>query len=429
MEQPYSYNQCLQYMYGLRRFGIKLELSTVRDILKQLGNPQYKFASIHIAGTNGKGSIASTLSSILHEAGYKVGLYTSPHLIKFNERICINTKPIADENVVSSFKAVKDVHPGEREPTFFEYSTAMALYEFGAQNVDWAVIETGMGGRLDATNMVDPTVTIISNLSIEHKTYLGNTLEEIAGEKGGIIKNDVPLITGVRQKKALQVLKRIASEKQAPLFRLGDSFKVRRNRKDTFTYYGMDNTWKEMRTGLLGNYQVDNTALVLAACEILRQKDVDISLDSIKQGIKKNKWPGRLEVISTAPYIIIDGAHNLVAARNLAAFLSDNLNGRKLTLITGILDDKPYKTMLESLVPLCDTVILTQPKIDRSLPPETLYSIVKSMTQEIKIIPDVGEAVKYGIENASSNDAVCIAGSLYVVGEAKEALDLSLNIN
>ncbi len=413
-------------MYGLRRFGIKLGLSTIRNILQGLGNPQDSFKCIHVAGTNGKGSIASILSSILHASGYKVGLYTSPHLVKFNERICIDNEQISDQDVVAAYQAVRNVPQGERELTYFEYATAMALYEFKKNCVDWAVIETGMGGRLDATNMVKPAVCVISNISIEHSDYLGNTISEIAGEKGGIIKKGIPVVTGARQKQAIQVLRKIAAERNAPIYRLGKEFRVRRYRKGTFTYYGINTKWPDMQTGLLGNHQVDNTALVLAACEIIKTKKAGrITLESIRQGIDENRWPGRLEVVSESPYVILDGAHNLVAAKNLSDFLLSNINGRHLTLVMGVLDDKPYEAMLKFLLPVCNKVILTRPTIDRSLDPEKLYPIAKKMVKDVKIIPDVAKAVSHAVKNTSSDDAVCIAGSLYVVGEAKEKLDLS----
>ncbi|MBW1940778.1 MAG: bifunctional folylpolyglutamate synthase/dihydrofolate synthase, partial [Deltaproteobacteria bacterium] len=183
-------------MYGLRRFGIKLGLETIGKILETLGNPHKSFKCIHVAGTNGKGSIASALASILHASGYKTGLYTSPHLVRFNERICINNEPVSDEDVINSYEKVKKVQEkADRGLTFFEYTTAMAFYEFGRQKVDWAVIETGMGGRLDATNIIEPSISIISNLSIEHTTYLGNTIAQIAEEKGGIIKENTPVVT------------------------------------------------------------------------------------------------------------------------------------------------------------------------------------------------------------------------------------------
>jgi len=423
MSQIDSYNLTLKSMYSLRRFGIKLGLSTIRKILKSLGNPQDNFSRIHVAGTNGKGSVASSLASILNASGYKTGLYTSPHLVRFNERITINNLPISNANVVEAYKAVKQVHRGNREPTFFEFTTAMAFYEFSRQKVDWAVIETGMGGRLDATNIIKPALSIITNISVEHREYLGNTIAQVAGEKGGIVKKYTPVVTGIKQKHAVAVVKEIAKTKSAPFFRLGDDFSVRRNRAGTFTYFGMDNTWRNLQTGLLGNYQVDNAALVVAACEVLNRKKANISIESIKEGLTNNHWPGRLEVVSKNPFILLDGAHNLIAARNLAKYLSNNLSNRNITLVVGILNDKPYSDMLKSLLPICKRVVITSPKIDRALAPEKLSAVAERFISNITIIPDVGEAVKFAIKTALPGDAICIAGSLYVVGEAKETLE------
>jgi len=417
-----TYDDCLQTMYGLRRFGIKLELSTIQGILNGLENPQNRMACIHVAGTNGKGSVASALASILRLASYSVGLYTSPHLVKFNERICINGRPISDENVVLSYEAVKSVRHGGREPTFFEFSTAMALYEFGRQKVEWAVIETGMGGRLDATNIIKPALAVITNISVEHKMYLGNTITQIAAEKGGIIKKYTPVVTGVKQKSVISVLKTIAGSQSAPFYRFGDAFRVRRNRNGTFNYYGIEHIWPNLQTGLMGRYQVDNAAIVLAACEVLNKTRTDLPLETIKDGLMQNRWPGRLEVVSRSPLVILDGAHNFNAARNLARFLSENLAGRNITLVVGILDDKPYKAMLKSLLPFCSRAILTAPKIDRALPPETLLAVAQQIVAETTIVPDVDSAVQHAVETASPDDVICIAGSLYVVGEAKEAL-------
>lgn len=417
-----SYDNCLNTIYKLRRYGIILGLSTIRKILQGLGNPQDTFNSIHVAGTNGKGSIASALATILHVSGYKVGLYTSPHLVRFNERMCINNRHVSDEDVVSSYEAVKSVHHGSREPTFFEFTTAMALYEFGRQKVDWAVIETGMGGRLDATNIIKPALSIITNISLEHKIYLGNTIAEITREKGGIIKNNVPVVTGVKQKNAISVLKTIADSKSAQLYRFGDAFRVRRN-NGSFNYFGLENVWRNIHTGLLGNHQINNAALVLASCEILNKNNLDLTPQNIKDGLVQNRWPGRLEIVSWSPLILLDGAHNFIAARNLAGYLSENLSDRNITLVVGILDDKPCAAMLKSLIPFCSRVILTSPKIDRALPPEKLYPMAKEMISDIHIIPDVDKAVIHAIETALPKDAICVAGSLYVVGEAKELFE------
>jgi dihydrofolate synthase/folylpolyglutamate synthase len=332
-----SYKQCLQTMYGLRRFGIKLGLATIKKILKGLDNPQENYACIHVAGTNGKGSVASALASILKFAGYKTGLFTSPHLVRFNERITINNRAIPNQDVVTAYSAVKSVHYGKREPTFFEFSTAMALYEFGRQKVDWAVIETGMGGRLDATNIIKPALSIITNISVEHKEYLGNTIPQIAGEKAGIIKRRTPVVTGVRKKQALSVIDKVAGLKSAPVYRLGKDFKVRRHASGAFTYYGIDHIWRKLKTALPGNHQVQNAALTLAACEILNRKKIDLPVNSIRTGLAKMQWPGRLEIVSRDPFILLDGAHNLTAARNLAKYLSSNLGHQDITLVIGML--------------------------------------------------------------------------------------------
>jgi len=423
MTRKNTYNDSLKAMYGLRRFGIKLGLDVIKKILSGLGNPENHFNCIHIAGSNGKGSIASLLSTILCESDYKVGLYTSPHLVRFNERICINNQPISDGDVIDAYEKVSANHHSGREPTFFEITTAMAFYEFKKHGVDWAVIETGMGGRLDATNIITPALSIISNISLEHKMYLGNTIAQIAAEKGGIIKEKIPLVTGARQKTALEVIKRIAENRNAPIYCMGEAFRVRRNPKGTFTYFGIDNKWTNLVNSLQGRHQVENAAIALASCEVIKKRGASIPYDNIKKGLAKNKWPARLEVVSKNPTVILDGAHNLSAARNLKRYLNKNLKDRKITLVIGILDDKPYKAMLQTLIPGCHRVILSRPEIDRALEPEKLHPIAKSLNSNVFIVPKVAEAIKYALENSSSNEVICIAGSLYVAGEAKAYFD------
>ena len=417
-----NYKACLDYMFNLRRFGIKLGLGTIRNILKGLGNPQNRFPSIHIAGTNGKGSIASGIASILKASGYRVGLYTSPHLVRFNERIQTNGKEISNTRVAGAYNAVRNVHYGPREPTFFEFATAMALHEFSEQQVDWGIIETGMGGRLDATNIIKPSVCVISNISLEHKSYLGNTIAEISAEKGGIIKRGIPVVTGVRQKRAVSTIEGIARSKRAPLFRFGKDFRIRRNPDRGFNYHGLKNSWKDLNTNLIGRHQVDNAAITLAVCEILKQQGATITENSLRQGIGNIQWPGRLEVVSQKPMIILDGAHNLVAARTLAHFLATEIHPKRIVMVLGMLDDKPYKAMLQSLVPQCAKLVLTRPVIDRALSPEALFEEARHLNQHIDLLPDVESAVKHAVQSAGSRDVVCIAGSLYVVGEAKQAL-------
>ncbi len=431
MRPDESYPQCLSAMYALRRFGIKLGLDVITNMLEGLGNPHRTYRTVHIAGSNGKGSIAATIATILQSAGYKVGLYTSPHLVRFNERISIDGKQITDAEVVACHRTVQHVHHGDREPTFFEYTTAMALYEFGRRKVDWAVIETGMGGRLDATNIIQPAVSVISNISLEHQLYLGNTIAQIAAEKGGIIKESTPVVTAAKQNTAREVIEDIARKNAAPVYRLGRDFTIRRKGQTHFFYYGLNHHWPNLKPSLPGDHQFENTAVALAACEVLMKgtatlPPLGISPEAIIAGLEKTRWPGRLEILSTSPLVILDGAHNLPAIKNLVTFLKQQIRNRRLTLVIGILNDKAYEAMLKSILPICARVILTQPKIDRSLPPEELLRIASSFTTHVEIQPDVGQAVKHAIETTAKDDVVCIAGSLYVVGETKAALESGL---
>jgi len=410
-------------MYALRRFGIKLGLDTIGRILSGLGNPQEKFNAIHIAGTNGKGSVAATLASILNTRGLRTGLYTSPHLVRFNERIVVDRQPISDENVLSAYRAVKAAAKLDREPTFFEFATAMAFHEFKCRKVEWAVVETGMGGRLDATNIIHPALSIITNVSVEHREYLGRRISQIAGEKAGIIKTGVPVITAVRQKAAIAVVESVAAEHSAPLFRLGKDFRLRRSAADTVTYSGLNVRWRKLKTALRGGHQLENTALALAACDVLSPLIGAVEPECLQRGLTETRWPGRLEQVLERPLTLLDGAHNLIAARALGRYLKTDLAGRAITLVIGILDDKPYREILSALVPHCRRVILTRPQIDRALPPAKLIPATSELTADWRVIPDVATAVSNAINSSAPDDVVCVAGSLYVVGEAKAALE------
>jgi dihydrofolate synthase/folylpolyglutamate synthase len=417
------YDRCLSSMYGLRRFGIKLGLDTIEAILAALGHPQQNVPAIHVAGTNGKGSVVALLAAILRQAGYRVGHYTSPHLERFNERICIDAVPIDDREVVAAWEKIQAMDHLEREPTFFEATTAMALYEFSRRKVDWAIMETGMGGRLDATNVLQPALCVITNISLEHRDYLGHTIAAIAGEKAGIIKPKTPVVSGVTQYSALQVITRKAASQQAPLFQKSRDFRCRRQGDGTFSYYGMDGALKHLTLGLSGAHQVDNAALVLAACETLNRKGTAvISEAAIRAGLAAAQWHGRLEIVSQEPCIILDGAHNLMAARVLARHLAENYADRFITLVIGILDDKPCDAILKDLIRPCQRVVITQPVIDRAIPAEDLAERAKAFSSAIEIVPRVKDAVGHALNSSAPTDVICIAGSLYVVGEAKTAL-------
>ncbi|MDY6824255.1 MAG: folylpolyglutamate synthase/dihydrofolate synthase family protein [Thermodesulfobacteriota bacterium] len=422
MTTQYTYDKCLEEMYALRRFGIKLELATMERILGSIANPQRQFKCVHVAGTNGKGSIAAILATILQHAGLRAGLYTSPHLVRFNERIKINGKPIDDSRVIEAYQAVKGHHGDGREPTFFELTTAMAFYVFYRENVDIAIIETGMGGRFDATNVITPVLSIISNISVEHRMYLGNTLAEIAREKAGIIKHGIPVITGTRQKPALEIIQEIATARNAPFYRLGEHARIRKRGESTFSYFGMDNRWKNLRTALAGEHQLENAAIAVAACELLARQGIPVEETAVREGLKTVQWPARLEIVAQSPTILIDGAHNLVAAKALATHLTDNYAGKSIILVIGILDDKPHKAILKALVPACDRVIVTRADTGRAFPPETLAEAVTELGKTPLIRPTVGDAIALALEQAQPDNMICIAGSLYVAGDAKAFL-------
>jgi dihydrofolate synthase / folylpolyglutamate synthase len=418
-----KYEKSLSAMYALRRFGIKLGLDAINAVLADLGHPQNDYRIIHVAGTNGKGSVAAMLSTIFHEAGYRVGRYTSPHLERFNERICIDNAPIGDALVVSAYERVCATPRLGRELTFFEFTTAMALYAFARQKVQWAIVETGMGGRLDATNAVRPELTVITNIALEHKAYLGNTLAAIAGEKAGIVKAGVPLVTGVSQRSARDVILKRAEDLGAPTLLKGRDFRCRQSREGRFSYFGRSHTWRHLIPGLKGRHQIENAALALAACETLTGTGgVDISEEAIRNGLAGSRWPGRLEVVSRRPLVILDGAHNLMAARQLARYLKDHYAHKKITLVIGVLDDKACEPILKDLMAPCHRVIITQPVIDRAVPANKLAAIARKFATDVVVVPEVGAAVGEALRQCADDEAVCVAGSLYVVGEAKTAL-------
>ncbi|MFH1153412.1 MAG: folylpolyglutamate synthase/dihydrofolate synthase family protein [Pseudomonadota bacterium] len=425
-----TYSECLAQMFSRGRFGIKLGLDTISGILKNLGNPESGFRTVHIAGTNGKGSIASYMASVLKASGKSVGLYTSPHLIRFNERFVINGQEVSDNEIMEAFLAVDKADTGERKATFFELATAMGFYLFAKRRVEWAVIETGMGGRLDATNIIRPEACIISNISMEHSDYLGDTLEKIAIEKGGIIKKKTPVVTGDSQAIVFHALKKIAEREEARLYLYKRHFISRRYPGESrFDYDGISHRWPGIELSLPGNHQIDNAAVALAALELISSDMAKkpyspiLTETIVRQGMQSTRWAGRLEHILEKPLVILDGAHNLHAAENLAKHLKETTRGKRLTLILGILSDKPFEAMLGFLAPLADRIVFTRAAIDRSLDPEVLLAAARPLSQaSMTVIENVGDAVVSTLNSSPETDVICIAGSLYVVGEAREKI-------
>jgi dihydrofolate synthase/folylpolyglutamate synthase len=268
-----------------------------------------------------------------------------------------------------------------------------------------------------------PELSIITNISLEHREYLGDTLAAIAFEKAGIIKRNKPVVTGIRQPAALEAVKETAHKKSAPLFVFGKDFKVKRLKAGKFDYRGMDLALQDVQSVLAGAHQIDNSALAMASVELLNRKKAAITQQHIRSGLADTHWPGRLEIVCRKPLVILDGAHNLMAARNLGRFLARNLGKRKLTMVIGILDDKPYASMLKSMLGPCRRVILTRAQINRALDPAILYDLAKPAVKDASIIADVDRAVAHAVKTAAPDEAICVAGSLYVVGEAMQALD------
>jgi dihydrofolate synthase / folylpolyglutamate synthase len=414
--------QALDWVYDLQKFGIKFGLSSTARLLGRLDNPQEKCRYVHVAGTNGKGSVAAMLSTILTRSGYNVGFYSSPHLVSFHERFRLQDRDITDDDVLSLINQVKrGVEPDEL-PTFFEFVTAMALLYFAQKKADPVILETGMGGRLDATNIVQPLLSIITNIAMDHREFLGNSIQAIAAEKAGIIKSGVPVVTYVHQPTALVPIQAAAMALHSPIYYGGQDFKTHRQRQGRFHYQGLQHTLPDLQTNLQGQHQLRNAAVALAAVELLQKNGLDIPEAAIRQGLQQVRWPGRLEVVATQPRLILDGAHNPAAATTLAQALKRDLTYRRLILVLGIMADKDIRGILRRLLPLAHVVIFSRPRYDRAATPETLESLAQNYTQENHVIADLGLAIQKARELAGDDDLIVVTGSLFTIGEAREYL-------
>ena len=412
----------LDWVYDLQKFGIKFGLSSTARLMARLGNPQERCRFIHVAGTNGKGSVAAMLSRILTLAGYPVGLYSSPHLVHFHERFRLRDGDIDDATVLSLINQVKAVVDPDELPTFFEFVTAMAFLYYAQQQADPVILETGMGGRLDATNIVRPLLSIITNIALDHREYLGNSLAAIAAEKAGIIKPGVPVITAVRQATALVPIQAAAEALHSPLYLYARDFRVRGQGRGRFRYEGFDATLSDLRTNLLGRHQYRNAAVALAAVELLRQQGLAIPETVIRLGLEQVRWPGRLELMATDPLLILDGAHNPAAAATLAQALRHDLAYRRLILVLGIMADKDIRGILRRLLPLADVVIFSRPRYDRAATPEYLQSLAEQLPPQSLVIDDLAAAIQKATSLAQKDDLVVVTGSLFTIGEARDYL-------
>lgn len=414
-----DYQASLDYLYGLQRFGIKLGLENIRELLARLGHPERSFKIIHVAGTNGKGSVCATLAEILRQGGYATGRYTSPHLHSFTERIQVNGEPISEARVAELTEEIRAVAEGI-PVTFFEFTTALALLYFARHEVEWVVLEVGMGGRLDATNAVTPELCLITPICLDHAEHLGSDLAAIAGEKAGILKPGVPVVIGRQPPAALQVLLERAAALQAPVTLLGRELQTS-SQGDRWSYHGRNWQLAGLEAGLLGAHQLDNLALAVAGLELLRSAGLLLSEAALRRGLALVRWPGRLEWWQGGREVLLDGAHNEGGARVLADYLR-TLDCRGIHWVVGLKGDKRPADLLQPLLPLVSALYCTVPPVDTAVPPGQLAALGVAAGLPAASYPDTEAALAAALAARQPGDVVLVAGSLFLVAAAREAL-------
>ncbi|XWX60066.1 folylpolyglutamate synthase/dihydrofolate synthase family protein [Desulfitobacterium sp. AusDCA] len=429
MEQMYQ--ESLQYLVNLTKFGMNFGLGRIQALLQRAGNPERKLRVIHIGGTNGKGSTSMMVAEILEEAGFKVGLFTSPHLNDYRERITINGQMIPKAEVIHLVHTLRPmleelVRDGVEHPTEFEVSTALAFMYFAQQKVDYAVIEVGLGGAIDSTNVVEPLISVITNVGMDHMDYLGKTIEEIASVKAGILKPKSVAITASERPEAIKVIRERAKSLNIPLWVIGEDVSWEScwsgELEQEFNLVGLHAKYPKIRLHLVGTHQIKNAATAVTVCEILQsQYGVRIKREDIYNGLKKTTWPGRLEVLSLKPKVLLDGAHNVDGANSLADALK-LFKRRRLVLCLGMLGDKEREKVVEILTPLADEVIITKPNSPRAGNWEYLSDLAENRGLPVATIESPALAAIEGFKRLQSEDMLCVTGSLYMIAEAREAL-------
>ncbi|MBN2569104.1 MAG: bifunctional folylpolyglutamate synthase/dihydrofolate synthase [Deltaproteobacteria bacterium] len=414
----------LGYLARLGHKGIHLGLGPTSRLLKKFDNPQRRYKSIIIGGTNGKGSVAAILSSILGKTGKKIGLYTSPHLIDFRERIRVNGTMISQERLSYLTGLIRE--KSADGITFFEFTTVLAFLHFYLEGVDIVVLEVGMGGRLDATNVVMPEVSVITNVSLEHKEYLGSNIESIAREKGGIIKRRGFCITGATQPAVINVLHNICLQKRARLFTYGKDIAIRTQKGGVICYRGINKTFNNLQLPLIGRHQVKNASLALAAVEVLVKKGLNVADSAVYEGMKDVKWEGRLEILCNNPQIVVDGAHNPAGISVLCRALTDYFTYKRLICVFATLSDKDSKGMLRRLSSIANHIILTRTRDSRGSEIDKLVTMARNLGIHHDAVPQAKKAVEKALFLAEDNDLICITGSIYLVGEIKKTFKFNL---
>jgi dihydrofolate synthase/folylpolyglutamate synthase len=419
---PDAYQKSLDYLYGLEKFGMIFGLAQVGRVLEVTENPHREIQALHIGGTNGKGSTAAMMASILQKEGYRVGLYTSPHLVRFTERIKVNGKEIEEEEVATLASWMREkIEAARIEPrfTFFDFTTAMAFLYFKRRMVDLAILEVGLGGRLDSTNVVDPLISIITNIAKDHEEQLGRSILKIAREKAGIIKRGRPLITAATQPQVLHLFSEVCTEKGSPYYKVGKEFRYVQAEEMSFNYEGLHRKLWGIHLNLRGFHQIVNATTALGAMEVLEDLGYSVSTEAMVEGLREVDWPGRLEVVYPSPQVILDGAHNPAGALVLKESLEKGFQYHHLILLIGMMKDKDIKSILRLLAPLADHIILTRPHTGRAAPPILLKKALGQNGKKAVIIEDLQEAIERGLSMTGEEDLLCITGSLYTVGEAR----------
>jgi len=436
-----NYTESVNYLLTLGRElaapsharATKFELTNIRALAARMGNPQEQFRSIHVAGTNGKGSTAAMTESVLRRAGYRTGLYTSPHLESINERIRLNGAPITDEEFAAAFTRLhalieQMLGAGElaAHPTFFECMTAMALDIFARVPVDFAVLEVGMGGRLDATNIVTPEVSVITQIHFDHESFLGHSIAEIAGEKAGIIKRGVTVVSAAENPDAIKVIHNRAGQMNAPLIEIDAAYRITAP-SSVDGFYSAEIVQKPasdapsitLKPSLAGRYQLRNAITALAVARVLAKRGFHVGDADIAEGIAGVHWPGRIEKIRERPTVFLDGTHNPAGARELAEFWHDHFEGRAIHLVYGSVRDKSVDEIAGLLFPLAASVIVTAPRQPRALSAEALAEMTRHLAPLLTVVADPREALERAISAAAPDDVVFATGSLYLVGDLR----------
>lgn len=428
-----TYDEALNYIHSVRRFGTRPSLDRIRTLTEKLGHPEDKLKFIHVAGTNGKGSVCSMLSSVLREAGYSVGLYTSPFIERFNERIMLDGEEIPDDVLAEECEKVRSIAETMSDtPTEFDLITAIALSYYSRVGCDYVVFECGLGGKYDSTNVINTSVlSIITGIDLDHTAILGNTTDEIAAEKAGIIKNGVPVLFGEGDADSENVIKARAKECLSPYYRT--QFDLIHDVKTDIDRTVFSFGDREVQLGLHGIYQTRNASTVLTAVDILRKSDVKIPESAVKNGLLNARWKARFECLSSSPIVIYDGAHNpngiSAAVENIKQYLSPLTNDGKIILLMGVMADKDHASMIKALSTVCSKAFTVTPESSRSLDSDW----VRQEFYENGVVAEAYDGIFEGVKNAVSCAAaenrplVCL-GSLYMYSDVKKAVYDSLEI-